>query len=150
MLNFIDFEVFKYDWLCVIINPIEKIKTICVNDTEELRKYYEEHKDQIFIGQNIRGYDQYIFKGLLLGMSPKYINDEIINNEKPGYKISDAFNKINLNIYDVKPNRQTSLKAMECFMGESIEETDVPFDIDRKLTNEEVRLNIVLVTSKTP
>ena len=28
MLNFIDFEVFKFDWLCVIINPIEKIKTI--------------------------------------------------------------------------------------------------------------------------
>ena len=41
MLNFIDFEVFKLDWLCVIINPTEKIKTICVNDTDELRKYYE-------------------------------------------------------------------------------------------------------------
>lgn len=146
MLNFIDFEVFKYDWLCVIINPIENIKTICVNDTDKLRKYYEEHKEQIFIGQNIRGYDQYIFKGLLLGMNPKYINDKIINNDTPGYKISDAFNKINLNIYDVKPNRQTSLKAMECFMGESIEETDVPFDIDRKLTKEEIASTIKYCT----
>ena len=146
MLNFIDFEVFKYDWLCVIINPVDNVKTICVNDTEELRKYYEEHKDQIFVGQNIRGYDQYIFKGLLLGMNAKYINDEIINKEKSGYKISDAFNKINLNIYDVKPNRQTSLKAMECFMGESIEETDVPFDIDRKLTEEEIESTIKYCT----
>ena len=146
MLNFIDFEVFKLDWLCVIINPVDNIKTICVNDTEELRKYYEEHKDQIFVGQNIRGYDQYIFKGLLLGMNAKYINDEIINKETPAYKISDAFNKINLNIYDVKPNRQTSLKAMECFMGESIEETDVPFDINRKLTEEEIESTIKYCT----
>ena len=79
MLNFIDFEVFKYDWLCVIINPVDNIKTIFINDTEELRKYYEERKEQIFVGQNIRGYDQYVFKGLLLGMNAKYINDEIIN-----------------------------------------------------------------------
>lgn len=146
MLNFIDFEVFKMDWLCVIINPIEKIKTICVNDTEELRKYYEEHKDQIFVGQNIRGYDQYIFKGLLLGINPKYINDEIISNETPGYKISDAFNKITLNIYDVKPSRGTSLKALECFMGESIEETEIDFNIDRKLTKEEIESTVKYCT----
>ena len=146
MLNFIDFEVFKMDWLCVIINPVDNIKTICVNDTEELRKYYEEHKDQIFVGQNIRGYDQYIFKGLLLGISPKYINDEIINNDTPGYKISDAFNKITLNIYDVKPNRGASLKALECFMGESIEETEVDFNIDRKLTNEEIESTVKYCT----
>ena len=62
MLNFYDFEVFKYDWLCVIINPVEKTKEIIVNDKDKLQKYYDEHKDEIWVGYNSRRYDQYILK----------------------------------------------------------------------------------------
>lgn len=32
MLQFYDFEVFKYDWMVVIIDPANKKKTVIVND----------------------------------------------------------------------------------------------------------------------
>ena len=68
MLNFYDFEVFSHDWLVVVINPIEKTKTVLVNDRDGLSRLYEERKDQIFVGYNNCHYDQYIFKGILLGL----------------------------------------------------------------------------------
>ena len=36
------------------------------------------------------------------------------------------------------PNPPVSLKALEAFMGKNIHETSVPFDIDRKLTPQEI------------
>ena len=79
MLHFLDYEVTTYDWLCVIINPITKTKTEIVNNVDQLKDYYDKYKNEIFIGYNIRGYDQYIMKGLLLGMQPQKINDFIIS-----------------------------------------------------------------------
>ena len=52
MLNFYDFEVFKYDWLVVIINPISEEINVIVNDPEKLRKYHEAHRKEIWIGYN--------------------------------------------------------------------------------------------------
>ena len=52
MLNFYDFEVFAHDWLVVVINPIEKTKTVLVNDRDGLSRLYNERKDQIFVGYN--------------------------------------------------------------------------------------------------
>ena len=73
MLNFYDFEVFAHDWLMVVINPIEKTKTVLVNDRDGLSRLYDERKDQIFVGYNNCHYDQYIFKGILLGLDTKWI-----------------------------------------------------------------------------
>ena len=84
MLNFYDFEVFEKDWLVVVINPAEKAKTVLVNDLDGLSRLYEERKGQIFIGYNNAHYDQYIFKGLLLGLNAKWINDQIIKYDRPG------------------------------------------------------------------
>ena len=42
-LNFYDFEVFRHDWLVVIINPVEKLKAIIANDTNALKRYYNAH-----------------------------------------------------------------------------------------------------------
>lgn len=46
-LLFFDFEVFKYDWLVVIIDYNTKEKTIIINDISELRQFYNLHKDDI-------------------------------------------------------------------------------------------------------
>ena len=70
-LNFYDFEVFLYDWMVVIINPIDKVKTIIVNDRKALKKYDNEHNEEIWVGYNSRNYDTFILKGLLLDMKPK-------------------------------------------------------------------------------
>ena len=138
MLNFYAFEVFKYDWLVVFINPYREEKTVIVNDPDQLTAYYEAHKDEIFVGYNSRHYDQYIFKGILCGFNPKKINDFIIKDKRPGWQFSDLFNKIQLYNYDVAQLNDGGLKTLESYMGNDIRETSVPFDIDRPLTDEEI------------
>jgi DNA polymerase len=66
---FIDFEVFKYDWLCVIVNMSKSEEKIIINDSEELKNYYEENINEIWIGYNIKHYDQYILKAAILKMN---------------------------------------------------------------------------------
>lgn len=141
MLHFIDFEVFANDWLCVIINPQTRTETVIVNDTEKLNQYYQEHKNEIFVGYNIRQYDQYIFKGLLLGFNPKDVNDWIIVKDRMGWQFSDLFRNININIFDIMTTMH-GLKTLEGFMGNNIKETSVDFNINRKLTTAEIAESI--------
>lgn len=138
MLNFYDFEVFKEDWLVVIINLYEKSETVIVNDKQKLEKYYEAHKNEIWIGYNNNHYDQYIFKAILCGFDPKKVNDFIIAQDNPGWKFSSMFRKITMYNYDTMFRSDRGLKALEGFMGNNIKETSVPFDIDRKLTAAEI------------
>lgn len=138
MLNFYDFEVFKYDNLVVIINPIEKTVTKIVNDPQALKDYFYAHDEEIWIGYNNRRYDQYIMKAILLDMNPKEVNDWIIKDNKPGWQYSSLFNTINMINFDTMLRMDTGLKSLEAFMGNDIRETSVSFDIDRKLTDEEI------------
>lgn len=135
---FYDFEVFKYDWLVVIKDTEAKTTTNIINDTEQLRKFYELHKNDIWVGFNSRSYDQYILKGLLLGLDPKEINDHIIVKHKGGWEYSSLFNRIQLYNYDIMTDKNRGLKQLEAFMGNDIRETTVSFDIDRKLTDKEI------------
>lgn len=137
MINFYDFEVFKYDWLVVIINPVERSETVIVNDPEKLKEYYEEHKSEIWVGYNSRQYDQYILKGILCGFDPKKVNDHIIVEGLGGWSFSSLFHKIQFYNYDVMTGFN-GLKTLEGFMGNDIRETSVPFDIDRKLNPAEI------------
>lgn len=138
MLNFYDFEVFKYDWLVVIINPIEKTVTKIVNDPQAIKDYFYAHDEEIWIGYNNRRYDQYIMKAILLDMDPKEVNDWIIRDNKGGWQYSSLFNKISMINFDTMLRMDTGLKTLEAFMGNDIRETSVPFDIDRPLTQEEI------------
>lgn len=142
MLNFYDFEVFKYDWMVVIINPIEKTVTEIVNDPAALLEYYEKCKDEIWIGYNNKSYDQYIFKAILCGFDPKKVNDHIIKKKLPGWRFSNLFRQFPMINYDVMQANDGGLKSLEGFMGNDIQETSVPFDIDRKLTQKEIQLTL--------
>lgn len=139
MLNFFDFEVFKFDWLVVFINPYCGEITEIVNDPDKLTEYYNAHKDEIFVSYNGRHYDQYIFKGILCDFNPKKINDYIIKDKRPGWQFSDLFNKIQLYNYDAAKLNDGGLKTLESYMGNDIRETSVDFDIDRPLTRREIR-----------
>lgn len=146
MLNFYDFEVFIYDWLVVIINPITKTKDVIINDKTAFEKYYENHKDEIWIGYNNRRYDQYIAKSILLDMNPKEVSDWIIVQNKDGWLYSSLFNKIPMINFDTMLRTDTGLKSLEAFMGNDIKETSVPFNIDRKLTEEEIQETVKYCT----
>ena len=140
-LIFFDFEVFKYDWLVVFNEPEKREETVIVNDADRLKMFYERNKDSLFVGYNVRGYDQFIFKAILCGFNPKDVNDWIIIQHKNGWFFSDLFRDVPLNFYDVMTSEH-SLKQLEAFMGNDIEETSVPFDINRKLTPSEIQETI--------
>lgn len=137
---FLDFEVFKYNWLVVFADTETEQFTVICDDADKLTAYYEQHKRDIFVGYNIRNYDQWIFKGILAGFNPKRINDHIIVKGRNGYSFSSLLNNFPLIFYDAMPNIPTSLKTLEGFMGGNIKETDVDFNIDRPLTPEEIAM----------
>ena len=142
VILFFDFEVFKYDWLLVALDPIQKKEHIIVNDQFKLERLYRSYKNDIWVGFNCRDYDQYILKAILCGFDPKRVNDWIIVQDRKGWEFSSLFHKYPLNLFDVMPNPPVSLKALEAFMGKNIHETSVPFTIDRRLTEQELKETI--------
>ena len=70
---FYDFEVFKYDWLVVMVDIYAQKETVIINDPVKLERFYKAHKGNIWIGFNSRNYDQYIAKGVLCGFNPKKV-----------------------------------------------------------------------------
>ncbi len=139
---FYDFEVFAYDWLVVINDVTNKQESVIINDEKQLQAFYDEHINDIWVGFNSRHYDQYILKGILCGFDPKKINDYIIVKGNPGWKFSSMFRDIFLINYDVMLGTDRGLKSFEGFMGNDIKETSVPFDINRKLTQEEIQQTV--------
>ena len=147
---FYDFEVFKYDWLVVCIDVTNQKETVIINDPDKLKDFYEANCKNIWVGFNNKHYDQYILKAILLGMNPKEISDRIIVDHEDGWQISRAFNQIPMNNYDVMASNDSSeqekhgvgLKTLEAFLGANIKETDVDFNINRKLTQEEIEMTV--------
>lgn len=137
-LLFYDFEVFKYDWLVVVMDMTAKKTHVIINSPEELEALYKANIKEIWVGFNSRHYDQYILKAILCGFDPKKVNDYIITKGNPGWKFSSLFRQFPLWNYDVMLNTDVGLKSFEGFMGNDIKETSVPFNVDRKLTPEEI------------
>ena len=137
-LLFYDFEVFKYDWLVVVMDMTAKKTHVIINSPEELEALYKANIKEIWVGFNSRHYDQYILKAILCGFDPKKVNDYIITKGNPGWKFSSLFRQFPLWNYDVMLNTDVGLKSFEGFMGNDIKETSDPFNIDRKLTPEEI------------
>lgn len=121
----------------------KKQEYVIVNDPDKLQEIHNENVKEIWVGFNSRHYDQYILKGILCGFDPKKINDYIIVKDLPGYRYSSLLEKIPLINYDVMLGMtDRGLKTLEGFMGDNIKESSVPFDIDRKLTDEEIEETI--------
>ncbi|MFS0657499.1 hypothetical protein AB1L07_02575 [Niallia alba] len=134
---FYDFECFQDDWMVVIVDYDTRKGKVIINDVELLRKFYNMFKNDIWIGYNSRGYDQYILKGILLGMNPAFINKRIIIDGVKGHNVVREGYKIPLNNFDISTGFH-SLKQLEGFMGSRIKESSVSFDINRPLTSDEM------------
>ncbi len=120
----------------------KKEEYVIVNDSDRLKAVYGANINEIWAGFNVRYYDQYIFKGILCGFDPKKINDFIIVKGNPGYKFSSLLRQFPLLNYDVMLGTDRGLKTFEGFMGDSVKESSVPFDINRKLTDAELEETI--------
>lgn len=141
MLIAYDFEVFSNtpngDWCCVLVDLLSGKETKIVNDSNAMKAYFNEHKDFIFCGYNSRSYDVNILKAILLGISPARMNDWIIKEERKAFELDPRINELVVNSYDAMYSKMLSLKRLEAFMGDDIEETSVPFDKTETLTEDE-------------
>ena len=137
---FFDFEVFIKDWLVVILDMVNQKEHVIINSPSDLEQFYQEHKSDIWVGFNNHHYDDYILKGILCGFNPKEINDYIIIKGEAGWKFSNLFRKIPLLSYDVfQAKVDRGLKFFEGSLGNMVKESSMPFDIQRKLTEEELQ-----------
>lgn len=138
-----DCEVFKFDWLVVFKDHESGQYTVIHNDNEALKACISE--DCIYVGFNSKHYDQFIIKAIWLGCNPqeiKELNDFIIGGgqgwEYPLMRENYlAFNNVDM-MDDVQ--RGLSLKAIEGHLNMNIQETEVSFDLDRPLTEDELSL----------
>jgi hypothetical protein len=137
-----DCEVFAYDWLVTLKDKETGQRTRIWNDNEALKMALSD--DCIYVGFNSKHYDQFIVKAIAADFTPqeiKKVNDFIIGGGQgwdcPLLKeFYFAFNNV-----DIKDDMQMglSLKAIEGHLGISVQESTVPFDIDRPLTEAERR-----------
>ena len=134
---FYDMEVLKH-YFCMVYFDTKTKKFGCVNnDTTELKTVYEAYKNDIWVGYNSRSYDRWIVRAILMGQDPYVLSQAMITENKkpwdvyPGIQYEYSFQN-----FDAMTGF-FSLKQLEAFMGHSIEESTIPFDLDRPLTPEE-------------
>ena len=147
---FSDCEVFAKDLIWVFKSKRSGEVVTLHNDTYGVEEFLNNHPDIWLCGYNFRDYDQYILKGTLLHLNNdqlKVLNDKLIFGgleEAWEYLGSDSWEVsvppiIDL-FHDIVPRK--SLKEIEANMGMSIQETEVSFDLDRKLNDEELAKTI--------
>lgn len=136
-----DFEVFKNNWLVVFKEP-EKEHRVIIDDYDELKRFYQENKNNIFVGYNNKHYDDFIMKGILSDLDPYKISKWIIEDNKNGWNFPGIDKKINFASLDLMQDISGAigigLKEIESNLGMDTQESNVDFTLDRKLTSEEI------------
>ena len=139
-LIFADSEVMKEDWLFYFIDYDTK-KEICIcNDSEKLKNFYKlcVNNNIILVFYNGRQYDQWIFKAILKDLNPYRVSQGLIEQGKKGYQLIPKHYEIPLIFFDCMTSFN-GLKTLESFLGLDIRETNVDFNLDRKMTKEELQ-----------
>lgn len=139
-LIFADSEVMKEDWLFYFIDYDTK-KEICIcNDSEKLKNFYKlcVNNNIILVFYNGRQYDQWIFKAILKDLNPYRVSQGLIEQGKKGYQLIPKHHEIPLIFFDCMTSFN-GLKTLESFLGLDIRETNVDFNLDRKMTKEELQ-----------
>lgn len=138
-----DIEVFSDDWIVVFRNPDSDHHIVIHNDNHHLREFLSQ-PDIVIGGFNNKHYDDWIILTMLLGgsnLEVKKHNDHIIGGGNAWEFPFIQFKKRPFNSFDLKDDIADpgiSLKAIEGNLKLPIVESSVPFDIDRKLTPEEL------------
>ena len=139
-----DIEVFSEDWIVVFRDPDSDYYTVIHNDNHHLREFLSQ-EDIVIGGFNNKRYDDWVIMTMILGGSNvevKKHNDFIIEEKRNAWEYPFIqFKKRPFKSFDLRDDiadEQISLKAIEGTLKLPIVESIVPFNIDRKLTPEEL------------
>lgn len=149
---FYDFEVFAEDVFLVMMRYDKReVKVLHNSDFAKERDWLiNQVHENIMVGYNNYHYDDYILQSILnentdrlysednktplFVHSTKYLNDTIINGGTVSIPMKDIIS------LDCMQQMHVSLKKIEANIGRNIKETDIPFNINRKLNDVEQKL----------
>ena len=133
-----DYEVFKYDTLFggIIINEEGKEELFQNWNLEEIKKFISEHKTDLYVGHNNFNYDDKISDAIMHDENTYTTSKKIVEGQ--------MVQKCRTKIYSVDLmklfNEDYSLKLCELICGKNIDTTEVDFELDRKLDDNEKKL----------
>ena len=131
-----DFEVFPKSVMCgfLILHPETEDELYQLWGEDAIRDFYEEHKDAIYLGHNSTYYDDKILEAIVNHKDPYETSKAIIDGTASKRKA-----RIHLYSFDIMGVSRSpfSLKLTELICGRPIETSEVDFQLDRELTEEE-------------
>ena len=143
----VDTEVFAYDWIAVFFDISEGTFQVFHNDNQGVRALMSQ-PDTIFAHFNGKHYDSYILKAICCDAPPalvKQISDFVIEGDRNGWEHwFMRKSRFRFHHFDLMDDTRvgTSLKHIEAHIGWNIEQTEVDFNLDRPLTQEEIERTI--------
>ena len=145
MMYVFDVETYAHDWLVVFKSIRTGEYTVIHNDNYAVKEFMT--ADKLLVGFNNKHYDNHILKAILCGADNdlvKEINDFIIAGNLGFEHWFLQQNRAWFNTFDIRDDMQQGLglKDIEGHLGLDVEETSVPFDIDRPLTPKELEETI--------
>lgn len=138
-LAFYDVECFEKDFLLVIKDINKNILLKSWNDFSELPNILRNYQ---MVGYNNHYYDDVMITCVMRDMDNeglKRINDKLIGGQKTPIK-PHTYLVDSLDCFQQIAVAKPGLKKIEGNMGHDIEESEVDFNLDRNLTNEEKKL----------
>ena len=129
-----DFEIFRYDTLlgCLIINEDGSTTIKQMWDLSDIKRFYASHLDSLWIGHNNDAYDNHILAAIANDATNLYkVSKNLISKQFRAKADLDVVT------YDLMCCRFYSLKMTELLVGKAIHTSDVDFNLDRQLTDEE-------------
>ena len=134
-----DWEVFKFNQLlgCLVYDEENNTEELFQSwDIEEMKEFFNSHRRDIWVGWNNSGYDNYLIQAMFRGDDLFEVSNQIIEQRKTPRLTLKFFN------FDLMTTLKgfTSLKLTELISGKNIHTTDVDFNLDRELTDEEKKL----------
>jgi hypothetical protein len=141
-----DIEVFTHDWIVIFHSLETGEKEIFHNANYAVACFIDDNAPMVAGGYNSKNYDQWILKAIYHGAdnaTVKELNDFIVRDGMRGWNFLFLLHKTHpIKNFDLMDDLGSGLfirlKEIEGNLGMSIEESSVPFDIDRPLTEAEV------------
>ena len=145
-----DYEIFKKDSLLGVLDT-DTNEIYQMWGVPEIRRFIQDHLEDIWIGFNSENYDKILAHGMLTGKitTPEKafeVSNAIIKTQDDDSPLYQTLAKLGMEdyyqseilMYDLLGDGAFfSLKQLEGFLGMDIVESVVPFDLDRTLTAEE-------------
>lgn len=136
-----DWEIFMYDWLVTFKDINTNTYVDIINNPTELKNYINKNINKIFVGYNNKQFDDIVTAGVFSDTDPYTTMTYLMNTENKysAYKALQIKQLSMITIDLMQDVLGMSLKQAEGYMNMSVEECTIPFDLDRKLTDVEIK-----------